>query len=77
MDVFQEIVRPLSEICTGFSAAPHHGVDDGCVLGCIVISTEKIVLSADGFYSIVKDLSAAEPKQVFCHIAVVVLSKPS
>ena len=28
-------------------------------------------------YSIVKGLSAAEPKQVFCHIAVVVLSKPS
>ena len=49
MDVFQEIVRSLSEICTCLLAAPHHGVDDGCVLGCIVISTEEIVLSADGY----------------------------
>ena len=49
MDVFQEIVRPLSEICTGFLAASHHGVDDGCILGCIVIATEEIVLPADGY----------------------------
>ena len=49
VDVFQEIVRPLSEICTGFLAAPHHGVDDGRILGCIVIATEEIVLPADGY----------------------------
>ena len=49
MDVFQEIVRPLSEICTCLLAASHHGVDDGCILGCIVIATEEIVLPADGY----------------------------
>ena len=49
MDVFQEIVRPLLEICICLLAASHHGVDDGCILGCIVIATEEIVLPADGY----------------------------
>ena len=49
MDVFQEIVRPLLEICTCLLAASHHGVDDGCILGSIVNATEEIVLPADGY----------------------------
>ena len=49
MDVFEEIVRPLSEICTCLLTAPHHGVDDGGILSSIVIATEEIVLPANGY----------------------------
>ena len=40
MDMGEEIVQPLADIDLGQFAASHKGVDDGCVLGSIMVATE-------------------------------------
>ena len=44
MDMCEEIVQPLADIDLGQFAASHKGIDDGCVLGCIMVATEQGVL---------------------------------
>ena len=45
MDVCEEVIQPLADIDLCQFAASHKGVDDGCVLGGIMVSTEEIVLT--------------------------------
>ena len=45
VDVGEEVVQPLAHIDLRQFAASHKGVDDGCVLGGIMVSTEEIVLT--------------------------------
>lgn len=45
MDVGEEVVQPFADIDLRQFAASHKGIDDGSVLGCIVVATEKIVLA--------------------------------
>ena len=45
MDVGEEVVQPLAHIDLRQFAASHKGIDDGCVLGGIVVSAEEIVLT--------------------------------
>lgn len=42
----EEIVQPLADIDLGQFAASHKGIDDGCVLGCIMVATEQVVLTS-------------------------------
>ena len=46
MDMGKEIVQPLADIDLGQFAASHKGIDDGCVLGCIMVATEQVVLTS-------------------------------
>lgn len=46
MDMGEEIVQPLADIDLGQFAASHKGIDDGCVLGCIMVATEQVVLTS-------------------------------
>ena len=46
MDMGEEIVQPLADIDQGQFAASHKGIDDGCVLGCIMVATEQVVLTS-------------------------------
>ena len=46
MDMGEEIVQPLAHIDLGQFAASHKGIDDGCVLGCIMVATEQVVLTS-------------------------------
>ena len=46
VDVGEEVVQPLSHIDLCQFAASHEGVDDGSVLGGIVVSAEEIVLAS-------------------------------
>ena len=46
MDVGEEMVQPLADIDLGQLAATHEGVDDGRVLGCIVVAAEEVVLAS-------------------------------
>ena len=48
MDVVEEKVHPLADIHVGKLAAAHEGVDDGGVLGGIMVSAEEIPLSSYG-----------------------------
>ena len=41
----EEVVQPLADIDLCQFAASHKGIDDGCVLGGIMVSTEEIVLT--------------------------------
>ena len=45
MDVGEEVVQPLAHIDLSQFAASHKGVDDGSVLGGIMVSAEEIVLA--------------------------------
>ena len=45
MDMCEEVVQPLADIDLCQLAASHKGIDDGCVLGSIVVSAEEIVLT--------------------------------
>ena len=45
MDVGEEVVQPLADIDLRQLAASHEGVDDGRVLGCIVVAAEEVVLA--------------------------------
>ena len=44
----KEVGCPFSEVNTSQLAASHHSVHDGSFLSRIMVSTEHIVLSADG-----------------------------
>ena len=46
MDMGEEIVQPLADIDLGQFAASHKGIVDGCVLGCIMVATEQVVLTS-------------------------------
>ena len=46
MDVGEEVVQPFADIDLCQFAASHEGVDDGSILGCIVVSAEEIVLAS-------------------------------
>ncbi len=46
MDVGEEVVQPLADIDLCQLAASHEGIDDGCVLGSIVVATEQVVLAS-------------------------------
>ena len=46
MDVGEEVVQPLADVDLCQFAASHEGVDDGSILGCIVVSAEEIVLAS-------------------------------
>lgn len=46
MDMGEEIVQPLADIDLGQFAVSHKGIDDGCVLGCIMVATEQVVLTS-------------------------------
>ena len=46
MDMGEEIVQPLADIDLGQFAASHKGIDNGCVLGCIMVATEQVVLTS-------------------------------
>ena len=46
MDVGEEVVQPFADIDLRQFAASHEGVDDGSVLGSIVVATEQIVLTS-------------------------------
>ena len=46
MDMGEEIVQPLADIDLGQFAASHKGIDDGCVLGSIMVATEQVVLTS-------------------------------
>ena len=46
MDMGEEIVQPLADIDLCQFAASHKGIDDGCVLGCIMVATEQVVLTS-------------------------------
>ena len=46
MEMGEEIVQPLADIDLCQFAAPHKGIDDGCVLGCIMVATEQVVLTS-------------------------------
>ena len=46
VDVGEEVVQPLSHIDLCQFAASHEGVDDGSVLGGIMVSAEEIVLAS-------------------------------
>lgn len=46
MDMGEEIVQPLADIDLGQFAASHKCIDDGCVLGCIMVATEQVVLTS-------------------------------
>jgi len=48
MYMSQEVGCPFSEVNTSQLAASHHSVHDGRFLSRIMVSTEHIVLSADG-----------------------------
>lgn len=48
MYMSQEVGCPFSEVNTCQLATSHHSVHDGCFLSRIMVSTEHIVLSADG-----------------------------
>ena len=48
VDVGEEVVQPLSHIDLCQFAASHEGVDDGSVLGGIMVSAEEIVLAYQG-----------------------------
>ena len=45
VDVGEEVVQPLARIDLCQFAASHKGVDDGSVLGGIMVSAEEIVLA--------------------------------
>ena len=42
MDVGEEVVQPLADVDLCQFAASHEGVDDGSILGCIVVSAEEM-----------------------------------
>lgn len=44
MDMGEEVVQPLADIDLCQFAASHKGIDDGCVLGGIMVSAEEVVL---------------------------------
>ena len=46
VDVGEEVVQPFADIDLCQLAAPHKSIDDGSVLGSIVVSAEEIVLSS-------------------------------
>ena len=46
MDEGEEVVQPLADIDLCQFAASHKGVDDGSVLGGIMVSAEEIVLAS-------------------------------
>ena len=48
MDVAEKIAQPFAYIHVGKFAAAHEGVDDGGVLGGIMIPAEEIPFSSDG-----------------------------
>jgi hypothetical protein len=46
VDVGEEVVQPFADIDLCQFAASHECVDDGCVLGSIVVAAEEIVLAS-------------------------------
>ena len=60
MDVGEEVVQPLADVDLCQFAASHEGVDDGSILGCIVVSAEEIVLASQSqrsdaiFYKVIQ-----------------------
>ena len=59
MDVGEEVVQPFADVNLCQFAASHEGVDDGSILGSIVVSAEEIVLASQSqrsdaiFYKVV------------------------
>ena len=62
MDVSQEVKGPFAEVNTRQFATSHHRIHDSRFFRCIVVSTEHIVLSANGkwtdavFYEVIQKL---------------------
>ena len=46
MYVCEEMVQPLEHFDLCQFAAPHKGIDDGCVFGSIMVAAEEIVLAS-------------------------------
>jgi hypothetical protein len=46
VDVGEEVIQPFADIDLRQFAASHKGIDDGSVLGSIVVATEQIVLTS-------------------------------
>ena len=48
MNVVEKITQPFADIHVGKLAAAHEGVDDGGILGGIMVPAEEIPFASDG-----------------------------
>jgi hypothetical protein len=46
MDMVKEVFHPLLEVKTDSLATSHHSVYDSCILSCVMVAAEQIVLSS-------------------------------